>query len=102
MLNIINHKPDIDKTFLYAADLYEAKCQLLINKRKGTSLKYLNDSKAFIEYSNNVDGIYKNIEEHNPNKKRKILIVIDNMMANMPSNKKPNPIVTGLFIREKI
>ena len=41
--------------------------QLLINKRKSTSLKCLNDSKAFIEYSNDTDDIYKNIEEYNPN-----------------------------------
>ena len=41
----------------------------LINKRESTGLKYLNDSKVFIEYSNDMDDIYKNIEEYNPNKK---------------------------------
>ena len=45
-----------------------------------------------------MDDIYKNIEGYNPNKKRKILIVFDNMIANMLSNKKLNPIVTELFI----
>ena len=60
---------------------------------------HLNDSKAFIEYSNYMDDIYKNIEEYNPNKKRKILIVFDDMIADMLSNKKLNPIVTELFIR---
>ena len=65
LLNLINHKLDIDKKFLYAKDPYEAKCQLLINKRESTSLKYLNDSKAFIEYLNDMDDI----EEYNPNKK---------------------------------
>ena len=59
----------------------------LINKRESTGLKYLNDSKAFIEYSNDMDDIYKNIEEYNPNKKRKILIVFDDMIADMLSNK---------------
>ena len=54
----------------------------------------LNDSKAFIEYSNDMDKIYKNIEKYNPNKKRKILIVFDDMIAN-----KLNPIVAELFIR---
>ena len=58
--------------YLYAKDPYETKYQLLINKRESTGLKYLNDSKAFIEYSNNMDDIYKNIEEYNPNEKRKI------------------------------
>ena len=79
--------------------MQEAKYQLLINKRESTGLKYLNDSKAFIEYSNDMDDIYKNIEEYNPNKKRKILIVFDDMIADMLSNKKLNPIVTELFIR---
>ena len=54
----------------------------------------MNDSKAFIEYSDQMDDIYKNIEEQNPNKKRKILIVFDDMIANMLSNKKFHPIVT--------
>ena len=84
---------------LYAKDPYEAKYQLLINKRENAGLKYLNDSKAFIEYSNDIDDIYKNIEEYNPNEKRKILIVFDDVIADMLSNKKLNPIVTKLFIR---
>ena len=46
-----------------------------------------------------MDGVYKNIEEYNPNKKRKILIVFDDMIADMLSNKKLNPILTELFIR---
>ena len=70
-----------------------------IHKTESTCLKYLNDSKAFIEYSKDMDDVYKNIEEYNPNKKRKILIVFDDMIADMLSNKKLNPIVTELFIR---
>ena len=62
-------------------------------------LKHFNDSKAFIEYSNKMDDIYKNIEHFNPNKKRKALIIFDNVIADMPSNKELNPIVTELFIR---
>ena len=46
-----------------------------------------------------MDDIYKNIEESNPSKKRKILIVFDDMFADMLSNKKLNPIVTDLFMR---
>ena len=88
MLYLINHKPDIDKSYLHAKDLFEAKHQLLINKRKSTRLKYFNDWKAFVEYSNDMDNIYKNIGECNQNKKRKILIVLDNMIADMLSNKK--------------
>ena len=46
-----------------------------------------------------MDDIYKNIEEYNSDKKRKILIIFDDMIADMLSNKKRNPIVTELFIR---
>ena len=60
---------------------------------------YLDDSKAVMEYSNDIDDIYKNIEEYNPNKKQKMLIVFDDMIADMLRNKKVNPIVTDLFIR---
>ena len=59
----------------------------------------MSNSKAFIEYSNDMDDVYKNIEEYNPNKKRKILIVFDDMIADMVCNKKLNPIVTQLIIR---
>ena len=99
MLNLINNEPDIGKTYLYAKYLHEAKYQLLINRTESTGLKYLNDSKAFIEYSSDMDDIYKNIERCNPNRKRKILIVFDDMISDMLSNKKLNPIVTELFIR---
>ena len=58
-------------------------------------MKYFNDSK----YSNDMDDNYKNIEAKNPNKKRKKFIFSDDMIADMLSNKTPNPIVTELFIR---
>ena len=60
---LTNHEPDTDEIILYAKDPYEAKYQSLINKRESAGLKYLNDSKAFIEYSNDMDDIYKNIKE---------------------------------------
>ena len=94
LLNLINHEPDIDKIYLYAKDPFEAKYQLLINKRESTALKFLNDLKAFIEYSNDMDDIYKNIEVYYPNKKQKILILFDDML----SNKKLNPILQVLEI----
>ena len=92
LLNLINLEPDIDKIYLYGKDPYRAKCQLLIKKRESTRLKYLNGSKAFIEYSHGMDDIYENIEEYNPNDKPKVLI------ADMLCNKKLNPGVTELFI----
>ena len=102
LLNLINHKPDIDKIYFYTKDPYEAKHWLLINKRENTGLMYLNDLKDFIEYSNDMDGIYKNIEEYNPHKKWKILIVFEDMIADMLSNKKPNRILAALFNRRII
>ena len=90
LFNLINEQPDIDKIYLCTKD---PTYQFLINKQESTGLKHLNDSKAFIKYSNNMDNIHKNIEEYNPNKKRKLLIVFDDIIADMLSNKKLNPIV---------
>ena len=59
LLNLINNEPDIDKIYLHAKDPYEAKYQLLINEIENTGLKYLNDWKGFIEYSNDMDNIFK-------------------------------------------
>ena len=75
---------------MYAKDPYEVKYQSLINRYEGEGLRYYNNSKAFIEYSNDMDDVYENIEEYNPNKERKILIVFDNIdiIADMLSNKK--------------
>ena len=58
----MNHQLDIDNIYLYAEGPYEAKYQFLINKRERTGLKHCNDVKAFIEYSNDMDNIYINIE----------------------------------------
>ena len=69
-----------------------------MNKPESTCLNYLNDSKDFIKYSDDVNDIYKNVEECNPNKKRKTLIVFDDMIADMPSNKKLNLVLNELFI----
>ena len=52
-----------------------------------------------MEYSNDMQDVYKNIEDYNPNIKRKILIIFDDMIADMFNNKKRNPVVTELFIR---
>ena len=99
ILNLINNQPDIDKIYLYAKDPYEAKYQFLINKRESTGLKHFNDPKAFIEYSNDMQDVYKNIDEYNTDKERKILIVFDDMIADMINNKNLNSIVTELFTR---
>ena len=71
-LHLINQQPDIDKIYLYAKDPYKAKYQFLISKRKSAGLKHLNDSRAFIIYSYDMDDTYRNIEEYNPDEKRKM------------------------------
>ena len=99
LLNLIENQPDIDKIYLYAKDPYEAKYQYLINKREGVGIDHFNDRKAFIEYSNDMHDFYENINEYNPDKENKILIIFDDMIADMIHNKKRNSIVTELFIR---
>ena len=99
LLNLINNQPDIDKIYLYAKDPHEAQYQFLINKRESTGQKHFNDPKAFIEYSNDMEDVYENIDEYKINKERRILIVFDDMIADMINNKKLNSIVTELFIR---
>ena len=99
LLNLINNQPDIDKIYLYPKDPYEDKYQFLINKRESIGLKHFNDSKAFIEYSNHMHDVYKNINDYNPDNENKILIVFDDMIADMINNEKLNSIVTELFIR---
>ena len=98
-LNLINNQPDIDKIYLYAKDSYEDKYQFLINKRESIGLKHFNDPKAFIEYLNGMHDVYKNTNNYNPDKENRILIVFDDMIADMIANKKLNSIVTELFIR---
>ena len=98
-MNLINNQPDIDKIYLYAKDPYEAKYQYLINKREKVGLDHFKDPKAFMEYSNDMQDVYKNIEDYNPRKKRKVIIVFDDMIADMINNKKLNPVLTELFIR---
>ena len=98
-MNLLNKQPDIGKIYLYGKDPYERKYLYLINKRGKVGLDHFNDPRAFMEYSNDMQDVYKNIEDYNPGKKRKILIVFDDMIADMINNKKVNPVVTELFIR---
>ena len=99
LLNLINNLSDTDKIYLHAKDPYQAKYQYLINKSEKVGLNHYDDLKAFLEYSNDMQDVYKNIKDYNPRKNRKILIVFDDMIADMINNKKLNPIVTELFIR---
>ena len=99
LLNLIENQPDIDKIYLYAKDLHESKYQYLINKRESVGINHFNDPKTFTDYSNDMHDVYKNIDDYNPGKENKILIVFNDMIADMIHNKKLNSIVTELFIR---
>ena len=98
LLNLINNQPTLIK-YIYMQKIHMKKnYQYLINKREKVALNHFNDPKAFMEYSNDMQDVYKNIEDYNPIKKRKALIAFDDMIADMINNKL-NPIVTELFIR---
>ena len=101
LLNLRNNQQDIDKIYLYAKDPYEDKYHYLINKRERVGIYYLNDPKTFIGYSNDMHDVHKNIDNYKPDKENKILIVFDDMIADMINNKKLNSIVTELFIRDR-
>ena len=83
LLNLRNEQKDIDKIYFYAKDLSEPKYDYLIKNRENARIKFLNNSKAFIEWSNTMDDGYKNIDDYNLNRRRKILIVFDDMIADI-------------------
>ena len=97
-MNLVENQPDIDIMYLYVKDSYEGKYQYVINKTESLGIDHFNDSKAFIEYSNNMRDVYKNINYYNLDKENKILIAFDDMIADIIHNKKLDSIVTELFI----
>ena len=84
---------------MYAIDPYEAKYQYLINIHEKVVKVHHNDPKAYIEHSNDMHDVYKNIDDYNPDEDNQNLIVFDDMIADMINNTKLNSIVTELFIR---
>ena len=88
LLNLINEQRDIDKIYLYAKDLGESKYEHLINNRENAGIKHLNDAKAFIDCANTMNDVYENIDLDNPNRNIKVLIVFDDMIADIITNKK--------------
>ena len=102
LLNLIQNQDNdnlIDKIYLYAKDFSEPKYQFLIKKREDTGIKNLDDPSAFIEYSNTMDDVYNNIDDYNSKRKRKILIVFDDMIVDIMTNKRFQAIIKELFIR---
>ena len=102
LLNLIKHQqPDINKIYLYIKDPFESKYQLLVNGKEKVGIANLKNPNAFIDYSQTIDEVYENLEDYNPTKKRRVLIVFDDMIADMESNKKLSTIVTELFLRRR-
>ena len=99
LFNSINEQNDIDKVYLYARDLSDPKYEYLIKKREDVGTKHVNNSNAFIECSNTMDDVYENIHDYNPNRRRKILIAFDDMIADIMTSKKFQAIIKELFIR---
>ena len=92
LLNLIKHeRPDIDKIYSYVKDPFKSKYQLLINGREKVGIKTLKNPKAFIDYSQTIEDIYENLEDYNPTKKRIVLKVFDDIIADMESYKKLSP-----------
>ena len=94
LLNLIQKKYNdslISKIYLYTKDLSEPNYQFLIKKSEDAGIKNLNDPSAFIEYSNTMDDVSNNIDDYNPKRKRKNLIVFDDMIADIMTNKKFKP-----------
>ena len=87
LLNLIKEQDDIEKIYLYAKDLSETKYEFFIKKREDAGIKQLNDLNAFIECSSTMDDVYENIDDYNPSIKRKILIVFDDMIADILTSK---------------
>ena len=103
LLNLIREQQQsgsiIDKIYLYAKDLSEPKYEFLIKKHKNAGTEHLNDSNVFTDCSNTMDDAYENINDYNPSRKRKILIVFDGTIADIMSNKNVQAIIKELFIR---
>ena len=102
LLNLMqkqNNNNPIDKIHLYAKDLSKPKYQFLNEKRENAGIKNYNNPSAFIEYPNTMDDVYSNIDDCDPKRERKMLIVFDDKIADIMTNKQFQAIIKELFIR---
>ena len=99
LLHLIDKFHPIDKIYLYPKDTDEDKYQYLINKREQAGIKNLNDPHAFIKYSNDMNDVLEDINNYNKNRDKKVLIIFDDMIADIMRSKKFKAIVKVLFIR---
>ena len=82
-------------------DQFESTYQLLINWWEKVGTKKLKNPKAFIVYSQAIDDVYENLGDYNPRKKRRVVTVFDDIIADIESNKKSNPIVSEIVFKRK-
>ena len=101
LLHLINNLHLIDKIYLYAKDIHEPKYEYLINKREQVGIKNLNDPHAFIEYSDDMNDVLDDINDYNQNRDKKVLIVFDDMIADIEYNKNFKRIIEELFYRAR-
>ena len=101
LLPLINNLHPIDKIYLYAKDIHEPKYEYLINKREQAGIKNLNDPHAFIEYSDDMNDVLDDINDYNKNRDKKVLIVFDDMIADIEYNKNFKRIIKELFYRAR-
>ena len=87
LINNLNKITPIDKIYLYTKDLAEPKYEFLINNRKKAGIKHFNDPTAFIEYFDNMNDVYADISNYNKKRENKVLIVFDDMIADIEYNK---------------
>ena len=93
LLHLINNFHPIDKIYLYAKDIGEEKHNYLINIREQVGLKNLNHPKAFIEYSDDMNDVFDNINNYNKNRDKKVLVIFDDMIADIMRSEKFKAIV---------
>ena len=101
LLHVINNLHPIDKIYLYAKDIHEPKYEYLINRREQAGIKHLDDPKAFIEYSDDMNDVLNDINNYNKNRDKKVLIVFDDMIADREYNKNFKRIIKELFYRAR-
>ena len=101
LLHLIDKLHPIDKIYLYAKDLSESKYEYLINKREQVGIKMLQNAKAFIEYSDDKNDVFENINDYNKKRNKKVLLVFDDMIADIEHNKNFKKVIKELFYRAR-
>ena len=99
--DIINEREDIDKIYLFARDLNEHKYELLINTRKKVGINHCNDENEFIESFDSMDYVFFNIDDFNIGRKRKVVIIFDDMIPDIVTNKNYQQVIKELFMRSR-